>query len=207
MNNHTHRIFLFILMALGYFALSSQLYLILLNRQHSILNTIVNFFSYFTILTNLLVAVVVTMLFFGSRNKLTAPRNLPAIAVYISIVGIIYNLVLRFAWNPQGLQKITDELLHTAIPILFVVYLFSCTPRIFLKYKDAFPWLIYPAIYSVYTLIHGAVTNWYPYPFIDPNKIGWTAVIVNSVLVILSFLAVSLIFIRLRRPRPGHESR
>jgi len=47
-----------------------------------------------------------------------------AITVYITIVGLVYNVILRFLWKPEGLQFIVDELLHTVIPLLLLVIAF-----------------------------------------------------------------------------------
>ena len=189
---------LIVIMKLGWFAIAAQFYLIQINNPGSFVGTSINFFSYFTILTNILVSVCVMMLFFsadGSKNFFVRNKTVSAVAVYIFIVGLVYNLLLRSTWNPEGLQKFTDELLHTVIPLLFVIYWIAFVPKNELTWKDALPWLIYPLVYSVYTLIHGVMANWYPYPFIDPDKIGWNSVAINSVFVLIAFLVVSLIFI------------
>jgi len=193
--NNLRTVLLFILAAAGWFALISQFYLIQQNSQDGFFTATLNFFSYFTILTNLLVAVCTTLVLSGVKNRLTNEWMLAATAVYITIVGITYNLLLRSVWNPQGLQKVTDELLHTAIPILFVIFWIAFVPKGLLRWKDIVPWLVYPLVYSVYTLIHGVISNWYPYPFIDPNKIGWSSVAINSVFVLVAFAVVSLLFI------------
>jgi hypothetical protein len=194
-------ILLSILAISGWFAIISQFYLILQNDQVTSAQATLNFFSYFTILTNIIVAVCVTMQLFGVQNRFTNESTTTAIAVYIAIVGITYNLILRSIWSPEGLQKITDELLHTSTPLLFVVYWLVFIPKHDLRWSDAFPWLIYPLVYSAYTLIHGVISNWYPYPFIDPNNVGWTSVGVNSIFVLIAFLVVSWIFIAIKRSR------
>ena len=79
----------------------------------------------------------------------------------------MYNLVLRFLWDPQGWQLVADELLHTVIPLLFLLYWFLFVKRRNLYWKDAFLWLIYPFVYLLYVFFRGAITGLYPYPFID----------------------------------------
>ncbi len=87
---------------IGWFAILLQLYLIIENRKLSVPGTIVQFFSYFTILTNILVAVYWTVLLLKTRRQqeswFTNPKSATAISVYIIIVGIVYNLVLRPLW-------------------------------------------------------------------------------------------------------------
>ena len=43
-------------------------------------------------------------------------------AAYIAIVGIIYRLLLRQLWNPQGMQWVADVILHDVIPVGYVLY-------------------------------------------------------------------------------------
>src|SRR5947207_476625 len=87
----------------GWFALVSQLYLIITNRVASVPETIVRYFSFFTILTNILVAFCFTTLLTKPISKhgvfLARPKTLAAVTVYITIVGIVYNTVLRFIWE------------------------------------------------------------------------------------------------------------
>ena len=113
------------IVSLGWFALIAQFYLIIVNRTVSIPETIIRYFSFFTILMNLLVAVCFTS-FLNKKQKSSAffskITTLTAITVYILIVGIVYNVILRFLWKPEGLQKVIDELLHTVIPILCLIF-------------------------------------------------------------------------------------
>ena len=119
--------------------------------------------------------------------------------MYIAIVGITYNSILRFLWQPQGLQFVTDELLHTAMPLLFILFWFLFVPKKGLQYKQFFPWLIFPSIYIIYTAIYGAVTGYYPYPFVDVTKFGYLKVMMNTVGLILAFSGLSLLLIAIAR--------
>jgi hypothetical protein len=195
------KIYLAIYTAISWFALLLQLYLIIVNRKLGLAATIVQYFSYFTILTNILVAICFTSLLLkpGVNNFFNKPKTLAAMAVYITIVGAIYNLVLRQLWNPQGWQLLADNLLHTVVPILFVGYWVVAVPKRNLRWKDFLPWLIYPAIYLVYILIRGALTNLYPYPFTDVGTYGYATVGMNSLWVMVGFIVVSLLFIAIAK--------
>jgi len=96
------------------------------NRKADVGETIIRFFSFFTILTNLLVAIFATLKLFVKNDKHTSwllnYRAETAITLYIVIVGLVYNIIIRFIWNPTGLQMVVDELLHTVIPLLFLGY-------------------------------------------------------------------------------------
>lgn len=75
------------------------------------------YLSFFTILTNLLVASATTFSSLGSDSRLGRffgqPAVLTAIGIYISVVGVVYSLVLRELWSPTRLQKVADLLLMT----------------------------------------------------------------------------------------------
>jgi hypothetical protein len=190
---------LMILVMAGWFAIGAQFYLIIENRTASIGETIIRYFSFFTVLTNILVAICCTaILFFGNSTlaKFFSKQNtLTAIAVYITVVGIIYNSILRFLWNPQGLQWIVDELLHTAIPILFIILWLFFIPKIKLKWKSVLAWLLYPLIYLVFILARGSFSAFYPYPFIDVSKLGYEKTFIHSAGMLVVFILISLLYI------------
>ena len=62
--------FLILIAIAGWFALASQLYLIIQNRVVSVAETIIRYFSFFTILTNLIVAICVTVLLLKPKSEL-----------------------------------------------------------------------------------------------------------------------------------------
>lgn len=202
MNSSAIRIpalYLIIPFILGWFALGSQLYLIIQNRIVSVPETVVRYFSFFTILTNLLVAICVSCLWLRPDSKwgrfFSKPAAFTAITVYIVIVGVVYNVILRFLWQPQGLQYVTDELLHTVIPAFFLLLWIFYVPKANLEYKNAFPWLIYPLIYLIWTAIHGEMTGYYPYPFLHVTELGYSRVLINCGGLFVAFLSLSFFLI------------
>jgi hypothetical protein len=118
---------------------------------------ILNTLSYFTVLTNLLVALVATASAWRgcSDGFLTSPSTITATAVYIFVVGLIYSLVLRALWEPSGLQLAADIALHDLVPTLYVVYWLFCVPKGTLRWDQPIHWLIYPLAYMAYTLVRG----------------------------------------------------
>jgi hypothetical protein len=184
---------------IGWFAIIAQLYLIIINRVVSVPGTFLRFFSYFTIDTNILVALCFTFIFLRSKSRLgksfSKPTTITALTVYITIVGIVYNTILRLTWNPQGLALVVDEILHTIVPVLFILFWVIFTPTEGLKYKHAFSWLIYPLVYMLYTVIHGAITKFYPYMFVDVTRHGYGKVASNAGLILFAIFVLSLILI------------
>ncbi|MEP6948629.1 MAG: Pr6Pr family membrane protein [Ginsengibacter sp.] len=193
------KIYLAVLLIFGWFALATQFGININSGIAAAPEIIVRYFSYFTITTNLIVAVCCTTLLInpGSRwgDFFSSQKTLTAVTVYIVIVGIIYNLVLRFIWNPQGLQMIVDELLHSVIPILFLIYWIIFVSKNQLKWGDILPWLIYPLVYIIFIFIRGSFSGFYPYPFIDTGKIGLKQALINAVGIAIVFIVMSLLFV------------
>ena len=199
MQKKSAKIFALLSALIGWFAIITQFYLMMINRETSVPETVFRFFSFFTITTNILVALCFTFIFLGSNYRpgrfFSKVSTVTAITAYIILVGIVYNVILRFTWNPQGLQKLVDELLHSVIPVINVIFWVAFVPAYQLKWKDAFPWLIYPIVYMGYAIILGAITKHYPYPFIDVNRIGYNKALLNAALVLLALFLLSLVLI------------
>jgi hypothetical protein len=195
---------------LGWFALVLQLYLMLAQSPGpEWLGAVINYFSFFTILTNILTASVFTAVAFQPKDGwgkwLCRPSVQAATAVYIAIVGMVYQLLLRQLWNPQGAQWVADVLLHSIVPVGYVVYWLLFAPRVGLSWKDSVTWLIYPGAYLVYILGRGAVSGLYPYPFVDVKVLGYGGVLARAGLLLLVFLGMGLLVVavgRWMRARP-----
>ncbi len=197
------QIFLAIGTLITWFAIVFQFYLMMLNRQTSIPEAIIRFFSFYTILTNILVALCFTFLWLKPKSRwgnfFSQSKTLTAITVYITIVAIVYNTILRFTWNPQGLQQVADELLHVIIPVFFILYWFIFACKDELLWKNVFLWLLYPLVYIVYILFRGAFAEYYPYPFLDVNALGYNKVFLNSAGLFIAFLVLSFLFVAIAK--------
>jgi hypothetical protein len=195
----TQQTYLAIVSILGWFALIAQFYINVTSKAASVPEIITRYFSYFTIDTNLLVTLCCTTILLrpksGWGNFFSQQATLTAMAVYIVMVGIVYNIILRFIWNPKGLQQLVDELLHAIIPILFLLYWLIFAPKYRLKWKDALPWMIYPFVYGILILIRGTLSGFYPYPFFEIDKLGVVKVLLNTAGLTVAFYFLALLFI------------
>jgi hypothetical protein len=204
-DNKAARVYAGVSAVLLWIVLAIQFYLQLVNAAADVSTAerIVRFFSYFTTLTNMLAAIVWTAVALFQRNPigrfLSRSTILSAVAVYISIVGLIYSLFLRGVWDPQGWQKFADHSLHDASPILFISFWLIFVPKSELKWIDPVKWLVYPVAYVFYYLVRGAIVNWYPYWFADAGQLGYPVALRNSGLVLIAFIIVGLIFVGLAR--------
>ena len=188
---------------LGWFAIVLQFILLILNRTSPAGETILRFLSYFTILTNILVAIYFTTQGFAPGSSLgkyfSNPDKATAITIYITLVGLGYQFLLRHIWNPQGWSLVADELLHSAIPLYaFLFWLFRIT-KDNLKLSRLFWWSLYPCIYFILILFRGALSGFYPYYFIDVTKLGIHQVVKNSLILLLAFIILSIVFILISR--------
>ena len=193
---------------LGWLGLSIQLYLVFYGRwsvEASLLGGLVSYFSYFTVLTNTLVAAVLTSAATTRESRgrtfLLQPWVSSGIAVSISVVGLAYSLLLRHLWHPQGWQLIADELLHDVMPLLFVLYWWRCVPKGHLRLGHIGLWAIYPLLYFAYVLLRGRSLGIYPYPFVDVEKLGYPQVFLNASGILLGFVVMALVVLGLDRWR------
>lgn len=205
MEKRSARIYASIGAIMGWFAVIMQFYLHMQNSPVPVAEKLLRFFGYFTIDTNILCALFLTFIALQSTSRpglfFRKTTTATALTVYIIIVGITYNILLRNTWNPQGMQKFVDELLHSVIPVYLILFWFIFIPGKNLKWKNAFPWLVYPILYMVYAIILGAITKFYPYPFVDVNKLGYTKALTNSLIVLALIFLLSLALISLGKTR------
>ncbi|RMT81889.1 Pr6Pr family membrane protein [Pseudomonas viridiflava] len=191
---------------LGWAGLAIQLYLILLGRwmdHASLLGGLVRFFSFFTVLTNTLVAVALSCALSQRQSAghrfFRDPVVCSGIAVSIAIVGLAYNILLRHLWHPQGWQFIADELLHDVMPLTFLGYWWLCVPKGLLRLRHIGLWALYPVVYFGYILLRGDVIGDYMYPFIDIGTIGYTKAFINALGVLMGFVVIALMLVGIDR--------
>jgi len=173
----------------------------------TLIGSIIQILSFFTIECNLLIAVMLVFILLApgsSPGKLFSNFSfLTAAAVYITIVGLIYNVILRQLWQPEGLFKLTDDLLHTVVPVLFVLFWLIFVSKRPLQWRGLLGWALFPLSYLFYSLSRGAVTGLYPYNFIDAKQLGYPQTFINSFFVLIAFLIISSIFIGISRLLTG----
>ncbi|RUT97624.1 hypothetical protein EOD23_28375 [Mesorhizobium sp. USDA-HM6] len=160
--------------------------------------------GYFTITTNLLVAVVFTGV--AARARFTTPWLLGATLLNILLVGIIYGLLLQGLKELTAGSQLANILLHRVTPALTTVFWLAFVRKGTLTWRAPFAWALYPLLYLAYALIRGAAEGRYPYPFIDVARIGWEQTLINSALIALAFVAAGEVLVWLDRWRGGKAS-
>jgi hypothetical protein len=138
---------------------------------------------YFTVITNLIVAVVLTGAALG-RPRFAEPRLLGGVTLTILLVGVVFALLLNGLLELSGGARLADTILHKVTPILVAVF----ARKGGLTYKDPWIWAILPLVYFVYALVRGRLEGRYAYPFMDVAQLGWLQTLTNAGLIELGFL-------------------
>ena len=151
----------------------------------------VNYFSYFTVESNVLVFVVAAVAALAPSGRLwqwfRRPAVVGAACLYIGITGVVYFLFLRHLFHFQGLGAVANDLLHFFDPLAFAVYWLLFAPKSGLRLKLAAVWLAYPVAYGAYILLRGPSSGFYPYPFVDVPALGYPHVFANMAMFLACF--------------------
>ena len=153
---------------------------------------IVNLFCFFTIQSNIIVAVTTALLAVRPDRRSTLFRTLRLDGLLaIAVTGIVFRLALSGLRQLEGEDALADDLLHLASPVLCVTGWMLFGPRRALSGR-AIAWSVaFPLAWVVLTLVRGPFVDYYPYPFIDVDQHGYGRVLVNVALVALLFLALA----------------
>lgn len=143
--------------------------------------------GYFTITTNLLVAIVFTGVALR-RRAFQSPWLLSGTMLSILLVGIVYALLLRGQRELTAGSELANILLHQASPLMVTVFWVAFVRKGALSWRDPLYWALYPLGYFLYALARGAIEGHYPYPFIDVTEIGLPRTLADAALIAASFL-------------------
>jgi hypothetical protein len=184
-------------------AVGAQYFLVMHGSSSSVASQSVRFFSFFTILSNLLIglALIVPVLAPNSRAArfLLEPGVRTALTGYIIVVGVVYWALLHDLSKAQGARLIIERALHYVTPPLYVLDWLLFVPKDRLRWNIGVSSLGFPAAYAGWTLAHGAVTGWYPYPFLDVADLGYLQTFLNIGGLVLAFLVLELALVGLSR--------
>jgi len=154
----------------------------------------VNFFSFFTIESNIFAAVIFLLAMVLGRRKRRATLDLArgAATLYMTITGLVYSLLLA-GQDVQVPLVWVNATLHYIMPIVVLGDWLADRPRLRITFRTAAWWIIFPLLYVTYSLIRGPIANWYPYPFLDPVKHGYARVALTS--AVLAIVIIGLVWL------------
>ena len=158
------------------------------------LHATVNFFSFFTIQSNIIGVVVFLV---GASSLLRHPDSLTwslirgAAAMYLTTTFFVYCILL--AGLEESLQTTipwVNAVLHQIFPVVVVADLLLRPLARRVDFRTAaLTWTIYPLLYLAYTLVRGPIANWYPYPFLDPDRAGgYIGIAAYCICILIGFL-------------------
>lgn len=184
----------------------------------------VNFFSFFTILSNLsaavLLAVAAVWAWTSGREATREPRwlavGLACVATYMIVTGLVYNLLLRGIELPQGSTvPWSNEVLHVVFPLFLLVDVLVAPKRRMLSWRTVLTIAAFPIVWAVYTLVRANLIiapatgsdYWYPYPFLNPHITpgGYLGVAGYIVGIALTIIAVGAAVVWVSRRRVAAE--
>ncbi len=154
-----------------------------------------NFFSFFTIQSNLLAVAALLFLVLVRREERTPLFDgaRTGVVLYMAITGVVFALLL------SGLQEElqttipwVDFVVHKLMPVVLVLDWLVERPRHQLPRWAALAWLAYPLAWLVYTLARGASVDWYPYPFVNVDELGYGGVFARAGVLLVGFAAAAL---------------
>lgn len=158
----------------------------------TVVGRVFNVFCFFTIQSNVLVGITSLLLAVDPARSSTVFAVFRLIAfVAIVITGIVYHSVLRGLLDLESWALVADHIIHTVVPIMAVVGWLVFGPRGQLSWRIAWLSVIFPICWMVFTMIRGEIVDYYPYPFVNVNAIGYAKVAVNSVWVAALYLGVA----------------
>ncbi|MEO7118316.1 MAG: Pr6Pr family membrane protein [Candidatus Limnocylindrales bacterium] len=142
-----------------------------------------NYFSYFTIQTNL-IGIAVLLLAASGRwdgsHKLDLARG--AATTYLAITLVVFAILLSGTDVDTAIPWV-DTVLHKIFPIAIMLDWLLDPPLGRITARQAIAWLTYPILWLVYSLIRGGLTGRYPYPFLDPANGGYGKVAITCVAI------------------------
>ncbi|MGD2103279.1 MAG: Pr6Pr family membrane protein [Acidimicrobiia bacterium] len=160
--------------------------------------TVVRFFSFFTVLSNTAAVVMLTLLALRPRRDESAGFAVfrGAVTVYMSVTGLVYALILYPTLADVAVpEPWIDWSIHVIGPLALALDWLFNAPKAGLGWSAIGWWLIFPAVYLVYSLVRGPIVDWYPYPFLDPDEQGgYGSVAMWSVVVLVVIVALSAFY-------------
>ena len=178
-------------------------------EQPSLPVALARFVAYFTIQSNVLVAVAAWLLARDPALDSAALRRLRLAGTSgITVTGIVHFVLLRPLLDLDGADWAADKLLHMVVPVLAVAGWVAFGPRGRIDRGAVAVAIGWPVLWLLVTLVVGALSGWYPYPFLDPDEDGVLAVVVACGGVTALFLAVvgALAALDRRLPERAHSA-
>jgi hypothetical protein len=89
----------------------------------------------------------------------------------MALVGVVYGILLS-GEDLGSLLPWVNIVVHYLMPVVVLADWIIQPPKLRLMPRHIMLWLAFPTVYLAYSLVRGAATDWYAYPFLNPDKVG-----------------------------------
>ena len=144
---------------------------------------------FFTIWSNLAAAVIFAII---AIRRPVSRGIMAALATALTVVGSIYWTLLSGDHQPVGIERITNQVHHTIVPIAGVVWWVMFTPKAPANLALVPAIMVPPLSYGAFAFVLGELTGFYAYFFVDLPALGWTKFIISNVALALFFALLGL---------------
>lgn len=161
---------------------------------------VVDTLSYFTIWSNVVVAVSVTLLLARPLRATPLARVLRLSGLLmITVTAIVYQVLLAPAVDVTGWSLLTDPVLHVVTPVLTVLVWAVWGPRGWITAREVPLALVVPLVWIAWMLARGAVVHAYPYGFANVEEHGYGPVALTLLVILVFGVVVAAVFWGLER--------
>lgn len=144
---------------------------------------------FFTIITNLIVAMTMTAV---ALDRRVSPFIHGGVTLAIVLVGAVYAILLHGLFHLEGAAQVADTILHFIVPAITALYWLAIAPKYGLRWHHALLWAVYPMLYFAYAILRGSIDGRYPYPFMDVTVLGAARTTLNALGLAIAFLIAGL---------------
>ncbi len=162
--------------------------------------SVVNFFSFFTIQSNLIAVVALAFTGVAALQGRDSGAVLLRVLATLAMVttGIVYVVLLRgLEESLQTPVPWINTVLHYVMPIVLFADWLVDRPDPMVTFRRALLVLLYPITWVVYSLVRGPFADWYPYPFLDVRDKGYGSVLLTCLVLAVAMIGLLWILIRL----------
>ena len=176
------------LIAIGAFAtIALRIWLRMTDDGDTLVEAVWDMYRFFTLWMNTLIGVACATIALGRYGSAQA---LSGLLLSIVIVAAVYHALLARFNDFTGLDALVDNMLHTVIPVAFVVFWLAFVRKSDLRFKDILPWLVLPLVYCIYAMGRAQFDGVYPYFFLNLADLGLARTMLNIIGLLIAFACV-----------------
>ena len=175
-----------------------------ISEGRSLFGAMFHFFSFYTNWTNILLVLIYLDIFKGFSNLSSPIMGVTGLSSIIMVM-IVYHFLLAATHHPEGIDKVTNVIMHYITPVIFTLFWLTTRHIGALKWGDLYKLIMFPMAFLIFTYIKAAVTGEYPYDFLNYSLNGFAGVapIIGAIVVLILFLgSLAILYDNLSMDKP-----